>query len=98
MNVDNDWVLNCDELVLSGTSGDAKYESVKLYYANTNEFYGELNGNEIEDIFGDILKEIRDGLLSASTARIIMIQDNKFVTEEIDEDGKKRTTTYNRIK
>lgn len=34
--------------------------------------------------------------MKAETEKILMLQENKFVTE-IDEDGKKTTCTYNRI-
>lgn len=94
-----DWKVNDDkEIVSSPVSVSVKVTSVKYFDPTDDSFIGELTGSELEEASKEYAKEVKtDLLLEASTERIIMLQDNKYVTESVDDDGKKETITYNRL-
>lgn len=87
-----DWTVNGDNLVLSPVAVDIDILSSKYYINDTHEYLGQLSGSDLDELVGDMKTE----MLKAETEKILMLQENKFVTE-IDEDGKKTTCTYNRI-
>lgn len=70
---------------------------MKYFDPSDDSFLFELTGSDLEEYSKAFAKEIQSDLLEASTERIIMLQDNKIVTESVDDDGKKETTTYNRL-
>lgn len=93
-----EWTVNDKEIVTTPTSAGVKVTSMRSYDPSDGSFIGELTGNELKEYsneFADYLKEI---LLEASTERILVLQENKYVTESTDEDGGKTTCTYNRLK
>ncbi len=93
-----DWKVNDDkEIVSSPVSVSVKVTSVKYFDPTDDSFIGELTGSELEEASKEYAREVKADLLEASTERIIMLQDNKFVTESVDDDGKKETITYNRL-
>lgn len=93
-----EWKVNDDkEIVNSPSSVDIKVTSVKYFDPSDDSFIGELTGSDLEEYSKAFVKEIQSDFLEASTERIIMLQDNKYVTESVDDDGKKETTTYNRL-
>ena len=93
-----EWTVNDKEIVTTPTSEGVKVTSMRSYDPSDGSFIGELTGNELKEFsneFADYLKEI---LLEASTERILVLKENKYVTESTDEDGGKTTCTYNRLK
>lgn len=93
------WTLNDKEIVSSPNSVNLKVTSVKYYDPSDGSFLGALTGNDLAETANELEQEMKKGLLEASTERIIMMQDNKYVTESIDEDdGTKTTYTYNRVR
>lgn len=93
-----DWKVNDDkEIVSSPVSVSVKVTSVKYFDPTDDSFIGELTGSELEEASKEYAREVKADLLEASTERIIMLQDNKYVTESVDDDGKKETITYNRL-
>lgn len=93
-----EWKVNDDkEIVSSPSSVDIKVTSMKYFDPSDDSFLFELTGSDLEEYSKAFAKEIQSDLLEASTERIIMLQDNKIVTESVDDDGKKETTTYNRL-
>ena len=93
-----DWTVNDKEIVTTPTSAGMKVTSLKYYDPSDGSFIGELTGNELKEASNAFADEIKEGLLEASTERILMLQENKYVTESTDEDGGKTTYTYNRLK
>lgn len=85
------------EIVSSPVSVSVKVTSVKYFDPTDDSFIGELTGSELEEASKEYAREVKADLLEASTERIIMLQDNKYVTESVDDDGKKETITYNRL-
>ena len=93
-----DWKVNDDkEIVSSPVSVSVKVTSVKYFDPSDDSFIGELTGSDLEEYSKGFAKDMQSDCLEASTERIIMLQDNKYVTESVDDDGKKETTTYNRL-
>lgn len=87
-----DWSIKGDEIVMSPIDVNIKNVTYKMYDYDTDEYLGELTGSDMNAV----LDEIKGDLMQATTEKIIMQQDNKFVTESY-EDGKKTTCTYNRV-
>ena len=93
-----EWKVNGEkEIVSSPSTADVKVTSVKYFDPSDDSFLGELTGSDLDEYSKAFAKEIQSNLLEASTERIIMLQDNKYVTESTDDDGKKETITYNRL-
>lgn len=98
IKINGEWKVNDDkEIVASPSSVDIKVTSVKYFDPSDDSFIGELTGSDLEEYSKAFAKEIQSDLLEASTDRIIMLQDNKYVTESVDDDGKKETITYHRL-
>lgn len=98
IKVSGEWKVNNDkEIVGSPSSVDIKVTSVKFFDPSDDSFLFELTGSDLEEYSKSLAKDMQSDLLEASTERIIMLQDNKYVTESVDDDGKKETTTYNRL-
>ena len=96
--INGEWKVNDDkEIVSSPSSIDIKVTNVKYFDPSDDSFIGELTGSDLEEYSKAFAKDMQSDLLEASTERIIMLQDNKYVTESVDDDGKKETTTYNRL-
>ena len=93
-----EWTVNDKEIVFTPTSGGVKVTSLRYYDPSDDSFIGELTGNELKEASNAFADEIKEGLLEASTERILVLQENKYVTESTDEDGGKTTCTYNRLK
>lgn len=94
-----DWKVNDDkEIVSSPTSVDVKVTSVKYFDPSDGSFIGELTGSDLEETSKEYANDIRQDMLEASTERIVLLQDDKYVGEQTDNDGKKITITYNRVK
>ena len=93
-----EWTVNDKEIVITPTSAGVKVTSLRSYDPSDGSFIGELTGNELKEASNAFADEIKEGFLEASTERIIMLKENKYVTESTDEDGGKTTFTYNRLK
>ena len=93
-----EWIVNDKEIVATPTSAGIKVTSLRYYDPSDGSFIGELTGNELKEASNAIVDEIKAGFLEASTERILVLQENKYVTESTDEDGGKTTYTYNRLK
>lgn len=93
-----EWTVNDKEIVTTPTSVGIKVTSLRYYDPSDDSFIGELTGNELKEASNAFADEIKEGFLEASTERIIMLKENKYVTESTDEDGGKTTFTYNRLK
>lgn len=94
-----EWTVNGDnEIVSSPTSTGIKVTSMRSYDPSSGSFLAELTGNELKEASSAFADEMKEDLLEASTERIIMLQENKYVTEETPEDGNKTTITYNRLR
>ena len=94
-----EWTVNGDnEIVSSPTSTGIKVTSMRYYDPSSGSFLAELTGNELKEVSSAFADEMKEDLLEASTERIIMLQENKYVTEETLDDGKKTTITYNRLR
>lgn len=87
-----DWSLKGDEIVMSPIAVDITNVTYKMYDNDTNEYLGELTGSDLNAV----MEEVKGDMMNATTEKILMQQDNKFVTESY-EDGKKITCTYNRV-
>ena len=73
-----------------------KVTYMRYYDPSDGSFLMELTGRELleaSDVFVQGLN-----LMEASTERILMLQENKYVTESIDDDGRKITATYIRVR
>lgn len=93
-----EWKVNNDkEIVWSPSSVDIKVTSVKYFDPSDDSFLFELTGSDLEEYSKSFAKDMQSDYLEASTERIIMLQDNKYVTESVDDDGRKETNTYNRL-
>ncbi len=93
-----EWKVNNDkEIVWSPSSVDIKVTSVKYFDPSDDSFLFELTGSDLEEYSKSFAKDMQSDYLEASTERIIMLQDNKYVTESVDDDGEKETATYNRL-
>ena len=93
-----EWKINNDkEIVWSPSSVDIKVTSVKYFDPSDDSFIGELTGSDLEEFSKVYAKDMQSDFLEASTERTIMLQDNKYVTVSVDDDGEKETTTYNRL-
>lgn len=95
-----EWSLNDKEIVSSPTSNGVKITYMKLYDPSDGSFLAELTGNDLTEASKEFeLDNLTKLLMEASTERIIMQQDDKYITESIDEDsGTKTTITYNRVR
>ena len=92
------WTVNDKEIVTTPTSAGVKVTSVRYYDPSDGSFLAELTGNELKEASNASADEMKESLLEASTERILVLQENKYVTESTDEDGGKTTYTYNRLK
>lgn len=90
--------MNDKEIVTTPTSAGVKVTSLKYYDPSDGSFIAELTGSELTETSSAIADELKEGLLEASTERILMLQENKHVTESIDDDGRKITVTYTRVR
>ena len=93
-----EWTVNDKEIVTTPTSVGMKVTSLKYYDPSDGSFIGELTGNDLKETSNEFADELKESLLEASTERILVLQENKYVTESTDEDGGKTTYTYNRLK
>lgn len=93
-----EWTVNDKEIVFTPTSGGVKVTSGRIYDPSDGSFIVELTGNELKEFSNEFADDMKEGLLEASTERILVLQENKYVTESTDEDGGKTTCTYNRLK
>ena len=93
-----EWTVNDKEIVTTPTSAGVKVTSLKYYAPSDGSFIAELTGSELTETSSAFADELKEGLLEASTERILTLQENKYVTESTDEDGGKTTYTYNRLK
>lgn len=91
-----EWTVNDKEIVTTPTSVGIKVTSLRYYDPSDDSFIGELTGNELKEASNAFADEIKECFLEASTVRIIMLKENKYVTESTDEDGGKTTFTFNR--
>lgn len=92
-----EWTLNDEkEIVFSPTSVGTKVISYRLSDPDDETDFYDLTGSELQEISLEFAQEIKQDMLEASTERIIMLNENKLITESTDEDGKKSTITYNR--
>lgn len=71
---------------------------MRSYDPSDGSFIGELTGNELKEVSSAFVDDLKESLLEADTERILVLQENKYVTESTDEDGGKTTYTYNRLK
>ncbi len=92
-----DWTVNDKEIVSTPTSSGMKVTSLRYYDPSDGSFLVELTGNELKEASNAFADEVKEGFLEASTERILMLQENKYVTESTGEDGKTYTYTYNRV-
>ncbi len=92
-----DWTVNDKEIVSTPTSAGIKVTSLRYYDPSDGSFLVELTGNELKEASNAFADELKEDLLEASTERILMLQENKYVTESTSEDGKTYTITYNRV-
>ena len=96
MKGSGEWTVNDKEIVSSPTSSGVKVTYMRYYDPSDGSFLMELTGRELleaSDVFVQGLN-----LMEASTERILMLQENKYVTESIDDDGRKITATYIRVR
>lgn len=93
-----EWTVNDKEIVTTPTSAGVKVTSLKYYDPSDGSFIAELTGSELTETSSAFADELKEGLLEASTERILMLQENKHVTESIDDDGRKITITYTRVR
>ena len=94
-----DWTVNDKEIVSNPTSVETKVTSIKFYDLSNGSFLTELTGNELKEASNDFADKMRETCLEVvSTERILILQENKYVTEYTDDDGNKKTFTYNRLK
>ena len=93
-----EWTVNDKEILTTPTSAGVKVTSLKYYDPSDGSFIAELTGSELAETSSAFADELKEGLLEASTERILTLQENKYVTESTDEDGGKTTYTYNRLK
>lgn len=88
--------VNDKEIVSSPTSSGVKVTYMRYYDPSDGSFLMELTGRELLEASDGFVQHLN--LMEASTERILMLQENKYVTESIDDDGKKTTNTYNRVR
>lgn len=93
-----EWTVNDKEIVFTPTSEGVKVTSCRFYDPSDGSFIEELTGNELKEYSNEFADDLKEGLLKASTERLLVLQENKYVTESTDEDGGKTTCTYNRLK
>lgn len=93
-----EWTVNDKEIVTTPTSAGVKVTSMRSYDPSDGSFIGELTGNELKEYSNEFADDLKEGLLEASTERILMLQENKYVTESKDDDGRKITATYTRVR
>ena len=93
-----EWTVNDKEIVSTPTSAGVKVTYVRYYDPSDGSFLAELTGNDLKETSNEFADELKESLLEASTERILVLQENKYVTESTDEDGGKTTYTYNRLK
>lgn len=98
MKGSGEWTVNDKEIVTTPTSAGVKVTSLKYYDPSDGSFIAELTGSELTETSSAFADELKEGLLEASTERILMLQENKHVTESIDDDGRKITITYTRVR
>ena len=93
-----EWTVNDKEIVSIPTSAGVKVTSYRIYDPSDGSFIEELTGNDLKEESNAFADDLKESLLEASTERILVLQENKYVTESTDEDGGKTTYTYNRLK
>lgn len=94
-----DWILNEKEIAYSPTSAEVEVTSIRYYDPSSGQLLAELTGRELKQASNIFAGEMKTSLMEASTERIIMIQEKKFVTEQESEDGDTKTTiTYHRVR
>lgn len=93
-----EWTVNDKDIVSTPTSAGVKVTSYRIYDPSDGSFIGELTGNDLKEASNEFADDLKESLLEASTERILVLQENKYVTESTDEDGGKTTYTYNRLK
>lgn len=98
MKSSGEWTLNDKELVLSPSSARVKVTSMKYYDPSDGSFLGHVTGSDLTEASNVFEDELNAALLEATTDRIIMQQEDKFVTESTEDDGTKTTITYHRVK
>lgn len=96
MKGSGEWTVNDKEIVSSPTSSGVKVTYMRYYDPSDGSFLGELTGRELLEASDVFVQDLN--LMEASTERILMLQKNKYVTESIDDDGRKITATYTRVR
>ena len=96
MKESGEWTVNDKEIVSSPTSSGVKVTYMRYYDPSDGSFLGELTGRELLEASDVFVQDLN--LMEASTERILMLQENKYVTESIDDDGRKITATYTRVR
>lgn len=96
MKGSGEWTVNDKEIVSSPTSSGVKVTYMRYYDPSDGSFLGELTGRELLEASDAFVQNLN--LMEASTERILMQQENKYVTESIDDDGRKITATYIRVR
>lgn len=91
-----EWTVNDKEIVSSPTSSGVKVTYMRYYDPSDGSFLMELTGRELLEASDVFVQDLN--LMEASTERILMLQENKYVTESIDDDGRKITATYTRVR
>lgn len=96
MKESGEWTVNDKEIVSSPTSSGVKVTYMRYYNPSDGSFLVELTGRELLEVSDVFVQDLN--LMEASTERILMLQENKYVTESIDDDGRKITATYTRVR
>ena len=96
MKESGEWTVNDKEIVSSPTSSGVKVTYMRYYDPSDGSFLAELTGRELLEASDEFVQDLN--LMEASTERILMLQENKYVTESIDDDGRKITATYTRVR
>lgn len=96
MKGSGEWTVNDKEIVSSPTSSGVKVTYMRYYDPSDGSFLMELTGRELLEASDVFVQDLN--LMEASTERILMLQENKYVTESIDDDGRKITATYIRVR
>ncbi len=96
MKESGEWTVNDKEIVSSPTSSGVKVTYMRYYDPSDGSFLVELTGRELLEASDVFVQDLN--LMEASTERILMLQENKYVTESINDDGRKITATYTRVR
>ncbi len=90
-----DWDVNGENIVYSPSNQSC--ELVKMEYKDPDS--GEslvLSGDDLDGLRDSFEKEVGPSIFEVSSEKIILLKDNKFVTEEQSNDGSTIKYTYTR--